>query len=136
MEYKNRSEVPNEFKWNLSSMYKDINEVNQDIEEVNVLTPKILEYKSHIMDSSDTLYNFLKLTEKQDRLLEKLYIYSKMNLDVDTKDNDRKALNMKIEKLSEDISEKYSFIEPEMMDFDYSKVKDYIKEGTEDGGKD
>lgn len=128
MEYKNRSEVPNEFKWNLSSMYKDINEVNRDIEEVNVLTPKILEYKSHIMDSSDTLYNFLKITEKQDRLLEKLYIYSKMNLDVDTKDNDRKALNMKIEKLSEDISEKYSFIEPEMMDFDYSKVKDYIKE--------
>ena len=68
MEYKNRSEVPNEFKWNLSSMYKDINEVNRDIEEVNVLTPKILEYKSHIMDSSDTLYNFLKITEKQDSI--------------------------------------------------------------------
>ena len=128
MEYKNRSEVPNEYRWDLSKMYKDNEAIEKDIDEVNSLTPKILEFKSHIMDSSKTLYDFLKLTEKQDRIITNLYVYSKMNLDVDTKDNKSKALKMKIEKIEEGLSEKYSFIEPEMLNTDYSKVLDYIKE--------
>lgn len=128
MEYKTREEVPNEYKWNLSKMYENDEQVEKDIEAVKSLTSKILEYKSHIMDSADSLYEFLKLTEKQDRLLEKIYVYSKMNFDVDTRNNKSKALKMKVEKLSESLSEEYSFIEPEMMEEDYDKVLEYIKE--------
>lgn len=127
MEYKTRAEVPNEFKWDLSRMYDSEDSINKDIEEVNSLTAEILKYKNHIMDSSDTLYDFLKLTEKQDRIITKLYVYSKMNFDVDTKDNKTKALKMKIEKLNESLSENYSFIEPEMLKEDYDKVLEYIK---------
>jgi len=100
MEYKSRKEVPNEYKWDLSKMYENNNIIEKDIEDVKKLTNQILEYKSHILDSADNLYNFLKLTEKQDRILSKLYVYSKMNLDVDTKNNENKALKMKIEKLA------------------------------------
>lgn len=128
MEYKNRSDVPNEFKWDLSKMYQNNEEVEKDITKVNDLTPQILKYKNHIMDSSDSLLNFLKLTEEQDRLIEKLYVYSKMNYDVDTKDNKTKSLKMKIEKLSEEIGEKYSFIEPEMLECEYDKVLKYLNE--------
>ena len=128
MEYKTREEVPNEFKWNLNKMYDSSEVIEKDIEEVNKLTDEILKYKSHILDSSESLYDFLKLTEKQDRILTKLYVYSKMNLDVDTKNNKNKSLKMKIEKLSESLNEKFSFIEPEMMECEYEKIKEYIDE--------
>lgn len=128
MEYKTREEVPNEYKWDLSKMYQNIDEVEKDIDEVKKLTKEILEYKSHILDSGNNLYEFLKLTEKQDRIINKLYVYSKMNLDVDTKNNKNKALKMKIEKLSESLSEEFSFIEPEMMSADYDIIKKYIEE--------
>ena len=128
MEYKTRQEVPNEFKWDLSKMYQTNEDIEEDINKVNELTPKILEYKGHIMDSSTSLLDFLKLTEKQDRLIEKLYVYSKMSYDVDTKNNKTKSLKMRIEKLSEGIGEKYSFIEPEMLECDYDKVLKYIDE--------
>ena len=128
MEYKTREEVPNEYKWNLSNMYEDDNSIEKDIEKVKDLTKEILEYKSHILDSSSSLYEFLKLTEKQDRILTKLYVYSKMNLDVNTKNNQNKALKMKIEKLSESLNEEFSFIEPEMMEASYELVKEYIEE--------
>lgn len=131
MEYKNRSDVPNEFKWDLSKMYSDESQIKKDIDSVKKMTEEILKYKGHIMDSSSTLLEFLKLTEKQDRLIEKLYVYSKMDYDVDTTDNSTKSLKMKIEKLSEDIGEKYSFIEPEMLSFDYDKVLRYINENEE-----
>ena len=130
MEYNTREEVPNKFKWDLSKMYKDNNEVEIDIKKVNELTPKILDFKTHIMDSSDSLYEFLKLTEKQDRLISKLYVYSKMSFDVDTKNNKSKSLMMKIEKLSESLSEKYSFIEPEMLESSYDTVLKYIDENS------
>ena len=125
MEYKTREEVPNEYKWDLSKMYQNIDEVEKDIEEVKKLTKEILEYKSHILDSSNSLYDFLTLTEKQDRIINKLYVYSKMNLDVDTKNNTNKALKMKIEKLSESLNEEFSFIEPEMMAGSYEDIKKY-----------
>lgn len=131
MEYKNRSDVPNEFKWDLNKMYNNTQDVENDIDKVKELTPQILKFKGHIMDSSASLLNFLKLTEKQDRLIEKLYVYSKMSYDVDTKDNASKALKMKIEKLSEEIGEKYSFIEPEMLSNDYDVVLKYIEEKDE-----
>ncbi len=128
MEYKTREEVPSEYKWDLDSMYKDESSVNKDIKQVEDLTPKILEFKNHIMDSSDSLYKFLKITEEQDRILNKLFVYSKMNFDVDTKNNKNKSLKMKIEKLGESLSEKYSFIEPEMLESEYEKVLEYINQ--------
>ena len=127
MEYNKRVEVPKEYMWDLSKIYKNPSEIEEDIKKVNSYTNDIIKYKNHILDSQDSLYDFLKLTEKQDRIIEKLYVYSKMNNDVDTTNNSSKALRMKIEKLSEDISEKYSFIEPEMLHFDYDKVKEYIR---------
>lgn len=128
MEYKTREDVPNEYKWDLNKMYDDSKKVEKDIEKVKELTPKILKFKSHIMDSSDSLYEFLRLTEEQDRIINKLYVYSKMNFDVDTKNNKSKALKMKIEKLNEELSEKYAFIEPEMLESDYNTVLKYIEE--------
>ena len=131
MEYNKREEVPNEYKWDLSKIYKNEDEISNDIKLVNDLTKKILKYKSHIMDSSKTLFEFLSLAEKQDRLIEKLYVYSKMSNDVDTTDNVTKALKMKIEKLSDSISEKFAFIEPELFETDYEKVLTYIGENKE-----
>ena len=128
MEYKSRKEVPNEYKWDLSKMYKNNEEIEKDIKIIDELTEKILKFKSHIMDNSDSLYNFFKITEEQDRILTKLYVYSKMNFDVDTKDNKTKSLKMRIEKLSESLNEKFSFIEPELMESDYETVLKYIEQ--------
>lgn len=128
MEYKTRNEVPNEYKWDLSKMYKSDKDIENDISEVNKLTPEILKYKSHIMDSSSSLYEFLKLTEKQDRILSKLYVYAKMNYDVDTTNNDSKALKMRIDKINEQLNELYAFIEPEVLSASYDTILDYIKE--------
>ena len=126
--YEKRSDIPEVYKWDLSKMYSNSSEIDSDIETVKSLTPQILEYKGHILDSSNSLYEFIKLTEKQDRLLEKLYVYSKMSFDVNTKDNTSKALKMKIEKLSDDLNEAYSFITPEFMESTYDKVLEFIKE--------
>lgn len=128
MEYKTRDEVPNEYKWDLSKMYKSNKDIENDISEVNKLTPEVLKYKSHIMDSSSSLYEFLKLTEKQDRILSKLYVYAKMNYDVDTTNNVSKALKMRIDKINEQLNESYAFIEPEMLSASYDTILEYIKE--------
>ena len=37
MEYKTRAEVPNEYKWDLNKMYKSMDEIEEDINEVESL---------------------------------------------------------------------------------------------------
>ena len=88
--YENRDEIPNEYKWDLS-LILDINKLDEYIKQINDLIDKLVSFENHILDSSESLYDFLKLTEKQDRIINKLYVYSKMNLDVDTKNNTNKA---------------------------------------------
>ena len=126
--YEKRSDIEESYKWDLSKMYESDSDIESDIKLVKSLTPQILKYKGHILDSSTSLYEFMTLTEKQDRVLEKLYVYSKMSFDVDTKDNKAKSLKMKIEKLSDELNEEYSFITPEFMEGDYSLVLKYIEE--------
>lgn len=130
MEYKKRNDVPEKYKWDLKKMYDSKSEIENDIDKIKEISIEIEKYKGKILESSKNLEKFLDLSEKQDRILEKLYVYSKMNYDIDTLNNENKSLYMKIEKTIDNISEKQSFIEPEMLMTDYDVVLEYIKENS------
>lgn len=122
-----RSEVDNKFKWDLNKLVKQ-DEISKLEKEVEELLKELLSFKGRIMESSESLYNFYQIDEKLSRILDKLVVYSHMNCDVDTKDPNRQSLKMKIDKLLENISEKTSFIIPEMLKSDFRKVQEFIKE--------
>ncbi len=74
-----RNEVDSKFKWNLDAMLdKDIDSLKKD---VKVYLDKLLKFKGHIADSSESLYNFYQANDKLSRLIEKLYSYVHMNYD-------------------------------------------------------
>ena len=119
-----RNEVDSKFKWNLDAMLdKDIDSLKKD---VKVYLDKLLKFKGHIADSSESLYNFYQANDKLSRLIEKLYSYVHMNYDADTTNTFNHALFMEIEKLINDVSEKTTFITPEILKCDYDKIKEYI----------
>lgn len=123
---KKRNEIDAKYKWNLDAMIQ-----NSDIEklknEVKLKLEEVLKFKGHITDSSESLYNFYKASDALERLIEKLYSYAHMNYDTDTTNNKNHALFLEIEKLIEEVSEKITFITPEILKCDYKKIKEYIK---------
>ena len=124
---KNREEIDTIYKWNLEDMFKDKEEFELNYSSVNSLLDKVVSYKGHIMDSSESLYNFYKDNEALERVLYKVLIYAHLLCDTDTTNKDYQELKMRVDKLSEDVSCDLSFINTEMLKKDYNEVLDFIK---------
>lgn len=80
MDYKNRDEVPQKYKWDLEAMIKDSNEFEKLILFLKKEIKKLITYKGKILNDSETLYNFLKQEQKVNILFNKLYVYGKYEL--------------------------------------------------------
>ena len=90
-----RDEVSNDYKWDLTKIYKTDEEWNKDYQKLESEIIKIKDYTNFI-ESSENLYNFLTFNEKIERLLNKLYYYAHLNFDVDTLNDKYQEMNQKM----------------------------------------
>ncbi len=125
-----RSEVEEQAKWNLKTMYQNEEAVNKDIEQLKQYHKDLLSFKGKIMESSETLKKFYQVYINYDKVLSNLYTYSHMLCDEDTTDSNHQAFKMKIDKLVEDLGAELSFISPEMMATSYDEVLKMIEQDT------
>lgn len=122
---KMRSEISDEFKWNLSTLFSSIEEYNKAYDKVFELVDEVLEFKGQIM--TDKLYDFYKKYEEMDRLSDKVYMYARLICDTDTSDSQGQKMKMQVEKMGEIISDKLSFISSEMLAPNYEDVLKLIE---------
>ena len=113
-EVKERKEISNKDKWDLSSIYKNSNEWQKDLNYIKdeikllMLFEGKLNNKKDILDffvSSDTLY----------RKLEKLYVYSRLILDQDLSNSKAQNNAYRVENIMTDCATKLAFANPEIM---------------------
>ena len=128
MNQKLREEISDEFKWDLSAIYKNIDEFNKDYDEVSKHLNEFDLYKSNLMDSSSNLYNCLMLENNLSRKISKLYTYAHLNFDADTGNSFYQDLYGKVVNLNQKFSEKVAFIDPLILKSDYSLIEKYYVE--------
>ena len=73
--YNNRSEVPEEFKWDLTPFFKNEEEFNATLKECSKLIDELKSYVGCTKDA-DKLYEFLNKQVEAMALWEDLYVYS------------------------------------------------------------
>lgn len=125
---KNRSEIDEQFKWNIDKMFSSMDEIDKCIENVKEIVSDLVKYKGKIMESGTNLYNMYQKLNDYNRKIINLYVYSHMLCDSDTKNVENQSLKMQIDKFYEDTSEKLSFILPEMLEYDFDYVLKLISE--------
>ena len=122
-----RDEVSNDYKWDLTKIYKTDEEWNKDYQKLESEITKIKDYTNFI-ESSENLYKFLIFNEKIERLLNKLYYYAHLNFDVDTLNDKYQEMNQKMVDMLDYFNELTSFVIPTFLKIDYSKIQQYINE--------
>ena len=127
---KNRCEIEEKFKWDLSCIYKNDSDFENDYSKIKKEIKEIQKYKGNILESSNTLYEFLNLYFNLDRKLEKLYMYAHLNHDSDTTNNEYQVLYGKVSNLYQEFGELTTFIVPELLKSDYETVLKYIEENS------
>ena len=128
MAIKERTEILEQDKWDLTKLFKTVKDWEDAFETSKELVDDVVSYKGKIMESSDTLCNFYLAYDKMNRLVDKVYLYAKMECDTDTTNPEYKARKALVEKLVDDLLINISFCTPEILSADYSLVLKYIEE--------
>ena len=125
---KERCEVDKCYKWDLEKIYKTVEDIDKDKQKVEDSVTSLLNYKGHLCDGSDNLYNALKLYFEIERTLDKLIVYSNMKLHEDMSLSSSRTIASKYDKFLDEVSSQISFFSVELLKNDESLIKKYIKE--------
>lgn len=121
-----RSEISDEYKWSVKDLYSSDVLWNNDYEKALKSTQEKSSFEGCVMDSADTLADALSESEKDDYITERLYVYAFMRYYEDTSDGTYQQMSGKAQMLAVKMSEKYSFLVPEIMAADDDKVARFL----------
>lgn len=121
-----REEIDNIYKWDLTLIYKNEQDLDKDYKYVKDNLKKIESYKTRLLESPKTLNEFLLLDEELSRKIEKMYVFANMTFDQDTSNSKSQELLGKIRNLYTKYSETISYVCPELLQSDYSLIEQYM----------
>ena len=131
MKQKKRSEINEKDTWDLSVLYKNTEAFKEEYKKLKEDIKEIEKYKGKLLESADTLLNFLKLEDTLERRLYKLYYYAHLNFDVDTTNAKSLELTAEISQLITIYSTLTSFVDPELLKAEYAKILRFYEEKPE-----
>lgn len=131
MKEKLRSEIDEKYKWDLSVLYSNDSEWEKDYNSLKTEIPKLGNYKGILLKNASTLLEFLKLSYKIDRKIEKLYYYAHLNYDSETMNAKYQVLDGKMSNLFKEVSTITAYVEPELLKSDYSIIEKFYEEEKE-----
>ncbi|MFB6308308.1 MAG: oligoendopeptidase F [Haloarculaceae archaeon] len=111
-----RSDVPEEYRWDLESLFADDEEWEQAFAEAEELIDDLEAYEGRLTDDAPTLLAALETYEQLMRTVSNVASYARMRRDEDTTDDTYQALTARAQSLSSDASSAASFIEPELQE--------------------
>ena len=120
--YNNRNEVPEEYKWDLTSFFKDEKEFNDTYAKTTKLAEELKEYNGCTKDA-DKIYEFLCKETETVALWEDLYVYSYLINDQELGVPSSMARKKKAEQLNTLICTNVSFFAPELLKLSKEEYK-------------
>lgn len=123
--YHARNDVPENEKWDLRDIYSTEDSWQKDFSKVETMTRELKEFDGKIKDGN-SLCNFLELREKMHFIFKKVYVYSMLHVDLDTRDSSSQALLDRATQLSVKVNTATSFFTPFLLSLKKETLKEYI----------
>ena len=123
-----RNEVEQKDKWDLESVYKNLDDLKKDCNQVEKNTSDLEKQQDSFTSSSKNFLDFLELYSATTRIFEKLYTYAIRKSDEDIANSTYQELSGKVQNLYQSFQEKTSFATPTILECDKSKILSYFDE--------
>lgn len=125
---KERNEIADQYKWDLSHLYSTEKTWEDAKNEIVAKMPEIDQYKGKLTKSSADLLACLEFSTKLDKEAARLFIYTSMNSDQNTRDMKYMSMQQSLEQIFTEYSTRTAFIEPELLTVDWKVIEGFIKE--------
>lgn len=123
-----RSEVAEEYTWDLSDMYTDKKTWEAELNEISSIMEEIEKTEGNVTASASQLLNVLEKSALAGQKLELALNYAARLYDQDKKNTKHQAMEQKANALAAEYSSKTSFIVPEILALDKTVLEGYYKE--------
>ena len=110
-----RNEVSDELKWDLSRVFKNDQEWEQEYKQVAQEIKNLSKFKGTLAKSGKELYEGITEILAVNRRLEKVYVYATMSSDVDTSNTHYLGFVAKAQSLANQMSAAIAFVDPEIL---------------------
>src|SRR6056297_4224376 len=122
-----RSEIEEEYTWNLKDVYETDEAWQKTFDEVSNRIKDLKKYKDKLDNSAQTLLECLELQSELSKEFGRLASYASMKYDQDTRVSKYQAMKQKISQLGTDFSTRTSYIDPEILKISKKKIKKFLQ---------
>ena len=126
--FEDRKSIPENYKWDLDSLYKTTEEYYKDVEASNKILEKLKKYKGKVLASAKNLLNILSIQIELDLLLDKMANYVHLNSELDTRDSFYDSLLKELIDFYSNVSLELNFISDELKSLTDELLDKFIKE--------
>jgi len=112
---RDRSKIPDQYKWNLADIYPSDAAWRAGKEKLAAEIPALKAFDGKLASSASTLADALDKEYGIDKTLSRLYVYAGLLADQDTRDSQHEGMQQEMVQLASTFSATASFIEPELL---------------------
>jgi oligoendopeptidase F len=113
-----RTQVPDQFKWNLADIYPDEAAWRAAKDKIAADVPQLKQFQGKLGTNAATLAEALERAYAINKELSRAYTYASMLADQDTRDSSHQGMLQEMSQLGATFSAATSFIEPEILKFE------------------
>ena len=126
-----RESIDNKYKWNLSDIYANWESWERDLENLKEIIKEIPTFETSITTDEKKFIELIKLEEKIQRMIDKLYLYPYMLRDLDSKDVVAAEKMQIIEHIYSEYSVISSWIVPKILEIPKETMDKWIERNPE-----
>ena len=126
-----RENIDNKYKWNLNDIYPSWESWEKDLKDLKEIIKEIPNFENSITTDEKKFIELIKLEEKIQRMIDKLYLYPYMLRDLDSKDVVAAEKMQIIEHIYSEYSVISSWIVPKILEIPKETMDKWIEKNSE-----
>jgi oligoendopeptidase F len=121
-----RSQIPDQYKWNLADIYPTTEAWRAAKTKLQAEVPQLGQFKGRLGTSAATLADALDKTYALNKELSRLYVYASMLADQDTRESGPQGMRQEMTQLAAALGAEASYIEPEILRVGSATIEKFI----------
>ncbi|MFC7073012.1 oligoendopeptidase F [Halovenus rubra] len=127
----NRSEIDEQYRWELSSLFDSDEAWEEAFETVSEEISTLREFEGSLTEDATRLANFFEHHEEIMRQVEDVTTYARLRSHEDTRESETQAMASRAMSLYTDASAATSFFEPEIQELDEAAITELVEDEPE-----
>jgi oligoendopeptidase F len=121
-----RSQIPDRYKWNLADLYPTNEAWRAAKNQVQAEIPQVGQFKGRLGTSAATLADALDKMYALDKELSRLFVYASLLADQDTRESEPQGMRQEMSQLAAAFGAESSYIEPEILRIPRATIEKFV----------